>query len=173
MINEFISRRDFSARLAGFIPVLGIAGTPRILALPHLLGDDDISHTAEAIHQEVNFAASPKKVYDALTIQAQFSKMTGGLPTELKATAGAAFSLFGARIKGRNVELVVNERLVQAWRSEGWPAGIYSIVRFELKADGAGTKLIFDHTGFPMGEADHLEAGWKMNYWDNLAKFLA
>ena len=78
-----------------------------------------------------------------------------------------------ARIKGRNVELVPHQRIVQAWRSEGWESGVYSIVRFELKAEGTGTRLVFDHTGFPVGQADHLASGWKSNYWDLLSRFFA
>jgi activator of Hsp90 ATPase-like protein len=99
--------------------------------------------------------------------------VAGGQTTTLDRSAGGAFSLFGARIKGRNVELVPNARIVEAWRSEGWEAGVYSIVRFELKAEGTGTRLVFDHTGFPLGQADHLAGGWKSNYWDRLTSFLA
>jgi activator of HSP90 ATPase len=76
-------------------------------------------------------------------------------------------------VNGRQVELVANERIVQAWRSEGWKPGEYSIVRFVLADDTAGAKIIFDHRGFPAGTAEHLAAGWKSNYWTPLEKFLA
>jgi hypothetical protein len=36
----------------------------------------------------------------------------------------------------------------------------------------AGTKIVFDHAGFPRGKAEHLAEGWKMNYWEPLEKFL-
>jgi activator of HSP90 ATPase len=62
---------------------------------------------------------------------------------------------------------------VQAWRSEGWAHGDYSIARFVLVEQGTGTKLVFDHTGFPKGEAEHLAAGWKTNYWDPMKTYLA
>jgi hypothetical protein len=39
--------------------------------------------------------------------------------------------MFGGDISGRNVELVPGRRAVQAWRSNAWPEGVYSIVRFE------------------------------------------
>ena len=38
---------------------------------------------------------------------------------------------------------------------------------------GAGTTIVFDHTGFPAGEFDHLDWGWKNHYWEPLQKFLA
>ena len=65
--------------------------------------------------------------------------------------AGGAFSMFGGLIVGRNVELVTNQRIVQAWRPTHWDPGIYSIVHFEFNPSAAKTNMIFDHTGFPVG----------------------
>ena len=64
-------------------------------------------------------------------------------------------------------------RVVQAWRAKTWPEGLYSIARFELRADGAGTKLVFDHHGFPEEMQEHLAKGWQANYWDKLTQHLA
>jgi activator of HSP90 ATPase len=52
-------------------------------------------------------------------------------------------------IQGRNIELLPNRRIIQAWRAKTWADGVYSIVRFELKEQGAETKLVFEHCGFP------------------------
>jgi hypothetical protein len=38
---------------------------------------------------------------------------------------------------------------------------------------GSGTKIVFDHTGFPKGKAEDLASGWKAHYWEPLAKLLA
>jgi hypothetical protein len=38
---------------------------------------------------------------------------------------------------------------------------------------GSGTKIIFDHVGFPKGLGQHLAEGWKAHYWDTLQKYLA
>ena len=94
-------------------------------------------------------------------------------PPEISREAGGAFSLFGGYVTGRHIELVPNERIVQAWRAGSWDPGIYSIARFELVEQGSGTKIVFDHTGFPKGDGEHLAAGWKMNYWEPLEKLLA
>lgn len=172
---KLLSRREFSARLAALLPALGVAGPElRSARAATMQGEDGgISHTAESIHQEVAFSASRERIYRALLDAKQFAKVTGGQATDIDPTEGGVFSLFGARIKGRNVELVPNERIVQAWRSDGWDKGLYSIARFELVAQGTGTSLRFDHTGFPKGAAEHLATGWKSNYWDPLTKFLA
>jgi activator of HSP90 ATPase len=147
--------------------------------------EEEISHSAESIHMENVFAASRKRVYDALTDAKQFNEivklsaaMKSGMikdmsPAEISRELGGAFKLFGGFIIGRHLELVPNERIVQAWRVSYWDAGAYSIVKFVLGEEGAGTKIIFDHSGFPKGDAENLVAGWKGNYWEPLAKFLA
>ncbi|MFX3673444.1 MAG: SRPBCC domain-containing protein [Paenisporosarcina sp.] len=124
------------------------------------------------IHQEINFNVSPDRLYEVLLNSAQFSEVTGGAPTEISSEAGGSFSCFGGMIFGRNIELVPNERIVQAWRAGNWNEGVYSIVKFELKKQGNETQLVLDHSGFPTGLGEHLEAGWHENYWKPLEKYL-
>src|SRR5882724_11732191 len=104
--------------------------------------------TMSTIHHEVNLPAAPSRVYEALVNGEKFAEITGA-PASGEGTEGAAFSSFGGHITGRHIELVSGKRVVQAWRAKTWPEGEYSIVRFELSADGKGTKLVFDHAGFP------------------------
>lgn len=147
--------------------------------------EEEISRSAESIHQETSFKASRRHVYEALNDAKQFNKVTqlsaamqsgmslGMAPAEISREVGGAFSLFGGHIVGRHVELLPNERIVQAWRVVTWDPGVYSIAKFELVEQGSGTKIVFDHTGFPKGQGKHLAAGWKANYWEPLEKFLA
>ena len=164
------SRRQFSRTLATLFPAVGFAGLPSLsnAEAPEL----GISRNAEAIHQEVVIKADRKRVYEVLTDTEKFKKLSGGMATEISREPGGKFSLFGGVITGRHIELVPGERIVQAWRS-GWAAGDYSIARFVLKEQGADTRIIFDHTGFPKGTAEHLATGWKAHYWDGLAKYFA
>jgi activator of HSP90 ATPase len=135
-----------------------------------------ISHTCESIHQEVAFKALRKRIYEALTDEKKFSQVTDfimkGASTEISPEVGGSFSIFGGMITGRHVELVPDERIVQAWREKDWPAGIYSVVRLQLQGQGAETKVVFDHTGFPQGAAVHLAPGWWSHYWEPLQKYL-
>jgi activator of HSP90 ATPase len=128
---------------------------------------------SNTIHQEIVFKATPAQVYEALTNAEQFSKVTGDPSIAINAEEGGAISCFGGYVVGRNVELVPNQRIVQAWRASVWEAGVYSIAKFELKEQGSETLLVFDHTGFPEGQEEHLAAGWHEHYWNPLQKFFA
>lgn len=124
------------------------------------------------IHQEVAFKAGPQRIYEALLDSKIFAAFSGWA-AEIDAREGGAFSLFGGVVRGRNIELLPNQRVVQAWRPASWDPGIYSIVRFELMPQASGTTIVFDHTGFPEGKYDGLLKGWTGHYWGPLDKFLA
>ena len=175
------ARRQFIS--AGTLAIGGmIFRSDLVLAKPN----PGISHTEESIHQEPSFNASRKRVYQALTTTEQFDQViqlsgvmqsapmiTMKKPTAISGQAGGEFALFGGLIVGRHIELVPDQLIVQAWRLGEWDRGVYSIVKFDLREQGAGTKILFDHTGFPKRQAEHLAAGWQANYWSPLAKFLA
>ena len=138
-----------------------------VFALPVALAQPKKSIT---IHQEIDFNTSPQPLYEALLDANQFTAFSGR-PAEINREVGGAFSLFGGHIIGRNVELLPNQRIIQAWRVVTWPEGVYSIAKFELKPHGSGTRLVLDHTGFPEGLHDHLAEGWESNYWMLLKKY--
>ncbi len=174
-------RRQIIASGTLAVAGVGIRGSAA-LADPNL----EISHTEEGIHQERVLKASPRRVYAALTVESEFDRLiqlsgvmndpamaTMREPTRLSPTVGGAFTLFGGYIVGRQIELVPGERIVQIWRVQGWPKGVYSIARFELLDQGGSTRLVFDHTAFPRGQAEHLASGWQEHYWEPLARYLA
>jgi activator of HSP90 ATPase len=127
---------------------------------------------AKAIHQEETFPAPAKRVYEALLDSNQFKAFSGGRAAAIHREVGGTFSIFEGHIIGRNLDLAPNRRIVQAWRVVDWPAGVYSIARFELLEHGAQTRIVFDHSGFPSDLADHLKSGWDQNYWQPLRKYL-
>jgi activator of HSP90 ATPase len=163
---------------------VGLTGVGLSSARALAPASEGVSRNAEFIHQETVFKASPKRVYEALTDAKQFERVTqlsaamqsgmtpGNKPTQISREAGSVFTLFGGHIVGRQIELVPNERIVQAWRVVTWSPGVYSIAKFELAQQASGTKLVFDHVGFPDGQGQHLAEGWKANYWEPLEKYL-
>jgi activator of HSP90 ATPase len=137
----------------------------------------EIPGTAEdskktALHQEIELKVPAARVYQILIDSKQFAAFTGA-PAEIHPEAGGTFSLFGGMIGGRNIELVTGVRIVQAWRPPDWPAGVYSLVRFEFKDHGPNTTLVLDHSSFPAGGFTHLNQGWRERYWGPLSKYLA
>ena len=174
-----LNRRRFIASGA-----IAVAGLPVIASGGWADATDEISRSAESIHQERSFAASRRRVYDALTVTAQFDQVVrlseamrsgmklGTSPTAIHKEPGGTFTLFGGHIYGRFIELVPSDRIVQAWRVANWDPGVYSIARYRLTDEGSGTKIVFDHTGFPSKEAEHLAHGWDSNYWEPLTQYL-
>ncbi len=66
------------------------------------------------IHQEISIKASPERLYAIFLSSKQFSECT------------------------KILELVPDQRIVEAWRVKDWPAGVYSIAKFEFKPQGFG-----------------------------------
>jgi activator of HSP90 ATPase len=161
--------------LAGLIAsAAGMAAAPRAHGQQQATAEKPANpaHQAlTAIHYEIDFKASPQRFYQAILDQKQFAAFSG-LPATIDPTPGGIFSQFGGVIVGRNIELVANQRIVQAWRPTHWDPGTYSVVHFEIKPHAAELTLIFDHTGFPAGDYDSLDSGWYGHYWEPLKKFL-
>jgi activator of HSP90 ATPase len=173
------TRRQLLASGIGGVGLL-LAGSQRAAAADA----EGISRRAESIHQEPLIAASRQRVYHALTTAADFERLTqfsaavksmalGHAPAQIDPQPGGAFALFGGYITGRFIELVMDALIVQAWRVGNWKSGVYSIARFQLTEQGPDTRIVFDHTGFPVGAAGHLAQGWQQNYWDPLRKLFS
>jgi activator of HSP90 ATPase len=161
--------------IAGAIAFGSLSAATQALASAPPIAPEQPSNDADkdpcAIHQEVELNAAPHRIYEVLLDSKQFAEFSG-YPATIGAGAGSTFSMFGGLIVGRNIELIPDQRIVQAWRPADWDPGVYSIVKFELAADGAKTKLTLDHAGFPKGTFDHLNSGWPLRYWDPLKKYL-
>lgn len=130
-----------------------------------------------AIHHEAVIEASPERVFAVLVDGEEFGAATG-LPASSSGEEGSAFSLFGGRVEGRQIELVPGRRVVQAWRfggehPEAWEPGVFSVVRFSLEPLGDATRLVIDHDGIPARSEERIEAGYPAFYSEPLAKYVA
>jgi activator of HSP90 ATPase len=123
------------------------------------------------IRQQIQFAAPPAAVFDALIQSDKHAAFTGA-PAVISDEDGGAWSAYGGAIAGRHIELVRGERIVQAWRPGNWPAGSYSLVSIALASVDGGTQLTLEHTGYPADQEPHLAAGWQERYWSPLAAWL-
>jgi activator of HSP90 ATPase len=125
---------------------------------------------AISIHDEQFFGATPEQVYEALMDSDQHANFTGSI-ADISREVGGSFSAHNGYITGINVQLIPNERIVQAWRAMSWADGEFSIVRYQIIPDGVGTKLILDHTGFPEGNKESLASGWAAHYWEPMRAY--
>lgn len=170
-----MTRREFSTRLASLFAFTSVTGRGIPGSLSALA--DEVIRT-DAIHQQVTLNANRHRVYEALTDAKQFSGLMAystvpkAPPAQIASDVGGTFSIFGGHIIGRHLELVPDQRIVQAWRVVDWAPGIFSIARFQLNDKGSATTIVFDHIGFPTGQAKHLASGWHLNYWEPLRKYL-
>src|SRR5688572_27480501 len=127
--------------------------------------------TTTTVEQTVTFAASLERTYRAIADSAEHSAFTGA-PATLPPEEGAAFSTHAGEIEGRLLELVPNQRIVQAWRARGWPDGTYSVVRYEFFGNETETEIHLSHTGLPTEAVDHIADGWQKMYWTPLTDYL-
>jgi uncharacterized protein YndB with AHSA1/START domain len=124
------------------------------------------------INHRVTLPAKPADVFAALIDSTLHSLFTGE-PARIAARPGGAFTCYGDYISGITLELAPGKRIVQAWRSQNWPAGFYSIVTFALTAKPGGkTGLRFSQVGVPANDYAKKNSGWRTHYWEPLKRFL-
>ena len=117
------------------------------------------------------FNASPEAIYNAPIDSRMHSAFTGA-PAKIDPKVGGRFTAWGTHLKGINVELIKNKRIIQAQRTTNWPDGDYSIATFELRPTKTGTTIVFTQTGIPAKDAKSINAGWTTHYGQPLKIYL-
>jgi activator of HSP90 ATPase len=86
---------------------------------------------------------------------------------------GGRFSSYGGVVEGIIVDLLPGKRIVQAWREQEFPEGIFSMATFNLvpTRDG-GTELTLIHRGVPKALIPRISLEWRELYWDKIKRFL-
>ena len=127
----------------------------------------------KTIKHRVKFKAPPAVVYDLLADSRKHSAVTGGKAT-ISRKIGGTFSINGNDVSGINVDLVPGRRIVQAWRQQRFPAGIFSMAAVTLTPtpDG-GTQLVLTHRGVPKELIPETERAWREQYWSRIKTYLA
>jgi activator of HSP90 ATPase len=126
-----------------------------------------------AIEQTATFKSTPAGLYELFMNSAKHSAATGA-PAKIARKVGGKWSAHGGMIGGKNLALVPNRMIVQAWRSAGWrTTDPYSVlvVRFE-KAPG-GARVHLSHVGVPQHDYKGVTQGWRKYYWEPWKKYLA
>src|SRR5258708_31953326 len=88
--------------------------------------------------------ATPAKLYELFMNSAKHTAATG-MPAKISPKVGGKWSAFGGMILGKNLALVPNRVIVQAWRSSAWkksgPDSVL-VVRFHKTAERATPNLV-------------------------------
>ncbi len=87
----------------------------------------------KTIRQKVTFKASAHDVYEALMDAKKHARFTGG-PAKIGRKVGGTFSVYDDYVTEKNLELVLDKKIVQTWRASDWEEGHFSTVVFDLQS---------------------------------------
>ena len=127
----------------------------------------------KTIKQKVKFQAPPKAVYELLMDSKKHSAFTLE-HASIGKKIGDKFTAYSGHLTGINVDLAPAKRVVQAWRSNDFPEGIFSMAAFTLtRTKDGGTELVLTHRGVPKELIPQIDAGWREYYWRRMKDYLA
>ena len=132
-----------------------------------------VNMNTKSIKQTATFDATPAEIYHLIMDQKKHADFTGS-PAIIDSKVNGKFTVFDGYCHGYNIELVKDEKIVQAWHfaEEGWPDDHFSICSFRFKKEDNNTKLIFLQTGVPENSFKALSQGWKDYYWGPMKAYL-
>ena len=128
----------------------------------------------EKIKLSAVITATPKEIYNAWLDSKAHSAFTGGGAAKIDPKVKGKFTAWDDYISGRNLELVPNKKIVQAWRTTEFPAK-HPDSRLEviLEPSAKGTKVTFVHTDIPDGQSADYKKGWKDFYFTPMKKYFS
>jgi activator of HSP90 ATPase len=125
------------------------------------------------IVQSVLFKASPAKLFRIYTRSREHSAATGSKAV-VSPKAGAKFTAFEGMLSGRNLIVIPNRMIVQAWRATHWKkTDLDSILVLSFSAAPEGGRLDLVHVGVPQHDHKGVRLGWPKYYWKPWRAYLA
>jgi activator of HSP90 ATPase len=126
-----------------------------------------------AIQQSVILPAPPSELFRMFLDSKMHLSMTGA-PARMSRKAGGRWRAYDGMIYGRNLLIVPNRMIVQAWRSAAFKksdADSILVLSFS-KAEGGG-RIDLVHSNVP--KQDHLGVtkGWPAYYWKPWKEYLS
>ena len=126
----------------------------------------------EAIQQSVEFSASPATLFEMYVDSRKHSKATGA-PAKVSRKAGAAFTAFAGALRGKNLLIVPNKIIVQAWRSSAFKkSDADSILVLTFSKMPSGTRVDLVHVNVPEQDHQGVTEGWAKYYWEPWRAYL-
>ena len=115
--------------------------------------------------------ATPGDLYATLMDGKRHGALSGQ-PTKVSKRVGGTFKV-GHDLEGKHLRLTKDKRIVQTWRANNWPKGVYSKATFAFAKAPGGAKITFTQTGVPAPYLKEITSGWKAYYWVPLKKAFA
>ncbi len=128
---------------------------------------------AESFKLSTVFPIKPKAIYDAWLDGKKHGEMIGGT-AKASPEVGAKHSAWGNYIKGVNLDLIKNKRILQTWKSTDFPKGSDpSLLLVKLEPVEKGTKVTLHHFEIPDGQGDNYKKGWHEHYFTPMKKYFS
>jgi activator of HSP90 ATPase len=127
----------------------------------------------KAIQQSAEFSVSPATLYATYMDSKKHTAATGAT-AKLSRKAGGAFTAFEGALVGRNLVIVPNRMIVQAWRADHWKktdGDSILVLTFSKTAKGARVDLV--HANVPEHDHKGVTEGWRTYYWQPWRKYFA
>ena len=115
--------------------------------------------------------AKPSEIYEAWLSSEGHTAMTGS-PAKVDGNVGGKFSAWEGYIFGTTLELTLNQRIVQTWRTSEFrddAPDSHLEVLFEEVAQGTKVKLI--HRNMPEDQVDSYRQGWEDFYFKPMKEY--
>jgi activator of HSP90 ATPase len=126
-----------------------------------------------AIQQFVKVNATPH-AHDEMFINSNKYSATIGGAARIRRKPGGTFSAWNGMLCGKNLLLVPNRMIVQAWRSCNFPSGAPdSVLILSFTKEGKGTRVDLVHVNVPPEDHQGVSLGWPQYYWKPWRQFLA
>lgn len=119
----------------------------------------------KAIQQGVEFAASPERLFEIYIDSKKHSTATGAKAT-VSRKVGGKFTAFDGMLSGKNLVVIPNHMIVQAWRGSHWKktdADSILILKFSKTKSGSRVDLV--HVNVPDHDHAGVTKGWSKFYW--------
>ena len=114
---------------------------------------------------------SPQKLYKAYLSSTEHSNFTGG-EAKINPKIGGKMSAWDGYITGKFIELAVNKKIVQTWRTSDFSEAIKdSILTITSEKVDSRTKISLIHTNIPDGQGESYKKVWKDFYFTPMKKY--
>ena len=123
------------------------------------------------IKQIIAFKGTPHDVYELLMDSKKHGAFTGG-KAKVSRKIGGTVTAYDGWVSAKNLKLIPDRLIVQAWRGRDWPKEHYSKAMFLITKTKSGSKLTFGQTKVPLEKHKHISKGWHQSYWDKMKKAL-